>query len=315
MIDFRYHIVSLIAVFLALGIGIVMGTTVVERAIVTRQEQLLDELNQKFRDERAAKTDVQGDLELWEKFGTEGAKFFVGGRLAGQSVNVLTAGGVPEDEVDAVVEMMRQAGAQVPAVVTMTNKWKLGEQTSRDQLALFTGAPEDADLQTLETHAVVNIAAKLGNAQPDPSQAAMVDPELAATLLGRLQEDGFIEIEGVDIQQGLDPDSLGGAGSLTVVVGGDDIVVPMEEVFVPLTVQLGRGGRTVATQRVEREQVYIDSVRARLDQVPTLSTVDNVNMLIGRYATVVALQQTLNGVYEQVGIGDGAQALLPSRAS
>lgn len=314
MIDFRYHIVSLIAVFLALGIGIVMGTTVVERAIVTRQEQLLDELNQKFKDERAAKVDAEDELDVWEKFGQEGAKFFVGGRLAGQSVNVLTAQGVPQEELDATVEILRQAGAQVPAVITLTDKWKLNEQTSREQLALFTGAPADSDLETLQQHAIVNMAAKLGNAPPDEAQAAMVDTELAATLLGRLRDDGFIDVKGVDIQQGLDPNTLGGASSMTVVVGADDIVVPLEGVFVPLTVQLGRGGKTLAAQGGGGDLEYIQSVRGSLDRVPTISTVDNIDMLIGRYAAVVALQQTLNGVYEQLGTADGAQALLPSRA-
>ena len=35
MINLRYHIVSIVAVFLALGIGVLMGSTIVDRAIVS----------------------------------------------------------------------------------------------------------------------------------------------------------------------------------------------------------------------------------------------------------------------------------------
>ena len=34
MIDFRYHLVSIVAVFLALGLGILMGTAVLNDALV-----------------------------------------------------------------------------------------------------------------------------------------------------------------------------------------------------------------------------------------------------------------------------------------
>ena len=36
MINFRFHLVSLIAVFLALGLGILVGSTVVDQGIVNR---------------------------------------------------------------------------------------------------------------------------------------------------------------------------------------------------------------------------------------------------------------------------------------
>ena len=35
MISFRYHLVSIIAVFLALVLGIVMGTTVIKQGVIT----------------------------------------------------------------------------------------------------------------------------------------------------------------------------------------------------------------------------------------------------------------------------------------
>ena len=42
MIHFRYHLISIVAVFLALGIGIVMGSTVIDKAIVNGLENRID---------------------------------------------------------------------------------------------------------------------------------------------------------------------------------------------------------------------------------------------------------------------------------
>lgn len=315
MIDFRYHIVSLIAVFLALGIGIIMGTTVVQRAIVADQERVIDSLNERFKKERSDKEDAEGKLALWDRFGKDGEKFFVGGRLGGQKVTVVTAQGVPKDWADATIAVMRQAGAQVPAVVTFTDKWKLGEQTARDQLAHFTGASPDSGLEALQRSVIVNLAAKLGNAQPSSGEAPLLKTELAATLIGQLADSGFLDVKGVDVQQNLDPNALGGAGALAVVVGADDISVPLDSVYIPFTVEMGRGGHTLAVQGISNggPQLFIDGVRSQLSKVPTISTVDNINMQIGQYAAAVALQQELNGVYEQLGVGVGAQSLLPSR--
>ena len=39
MINFRFHLVSLIAVFLALGLGILVGSTVVDQVIVDRLDR------------------------------------------------------------------------------------------------------------------------------------------------------------------------------------------------------------------------------------------------------------------------------------
>ncbi len=41
MFDMRYHIASLVAVFLALTVGIVLGTAIVNRGVLVRQQNAL----------------------------------------------------------------------------------------------------------------------------------------------------------------------------------------------------------------------------------------------------------------------------------
>ena len=52
MINFRFHLVSLIAVFLALGLGILVGSTVIDQKIVNRLDTEIDSVR-KENDERA----------------------------------------------------------------------------------------------------------------------------------------------------------------------------------------------------------------------------------------------------------------------
>lgn len=316
MIDFRYHIVSIIAVFLALGIGVLVGTTVVNEAIVAQQSQLLRQLDERVKEEKAGRRAAEDELALWNTFSREGTRFILGDRLAGRNVAFVTADGVPDDVVDGVVAAMRRAGANVPALVVMTPKWQLREATAREQLRFRLGLPADADLDTIYRSATVNLAAKLGNAPPTPEQAPLVNPENVSTLLAGLAADGFIEVRslgGGDV----DPNSIGGPDWLSTIAGADDIKAPLGKFYVPLTTQMALGGRTVAVQGAngpDEPQEYMAAVRGDPQALSQMSTVDNAQTTIGQIATAIALQQTQFDVYEQLGTGPGSVAVLPTRA-
>ena len=53
MIDIRYHVISLVAVFLALGIGILLGTTLVERGLIAEQKNEIKSLRETFDEIKA----------------------------------------------------------------------------------------------------------------------------------------------------------------------------------------------------------------------------------------------------------------------
>jgi hypothetical protein len=58
MINFRFHIVSLTAVLLALGIGLVLGTTFLDEATVKGLERQLDGLERDL-DNAQSRNEVQ----------------------------------------------------------------------------------------------------------------------------------------------------------------------------------------------------------------------------------------------------------------
>lgn len=49
MIDLKYHIASIVAVFLALGLGVIIGSTIVgDDLLVDQQQKLIERLEEQF---------------------------------------------------------------------------------------------------------------------------------------------------------------------------------------------------------------------------------------------------------------------------
>jgi hypothetical protein len=116
MLDFRYHALSLVAVFLALGIGIVLGSslgdTVVSQANRDIASSLRGDLNGARSDARAAHAGVaQRERALQAVFPR-----IVGGKLAGRRVAVVASGPLPADVQSAARDAVQGAGGKLAGV-------------------------------------------------------------------------------------------------------------------------------------------------------------------------------------------------------
>ncbi len=123
MIDFRYHIVSLISVFLALAVGIALGAGPLKETIgdtLTGQVQALRAEKETLR----AEADVaNADLQNATTYIEAAAPQLLAGALAERRVAVIALGEVTEDEVSGIETQLTAAGAQVSGVVTLTEAW------------------------------------------------------------------------------------------------------------------------------------------------------------------------------------------------
>src|ERR687883_1071428 len=110
MLDFRYHALSLVAVFLALGIGIVLGSslgdTVVSQANRDIANSLRGDLNGARRDARGAHAAVAQRERLLSALFPR----LAGTRLAGRTVAVVASGRMPETVASDVRAAVRDAG-------------------------------------------------------------------------------------------------------------------------------------------------------------------------------------------------------------
>ena len=110
MVDFRYHALSLVAVFLALGIGIVLGVTVGDSLVSEADQNLRDSLRDDVTEAREQVRDEQQLASRRDDVIETTAPAMAEGRLRGTEVAVVAVGEMPEDVADSVEEAIESAG-------------------------------------------------------------------------------------------------------------------------------------------------------------------------------------------------------------
>lgn len=150
MYNLRYHITSLVAVFLALAVGLVLGALVVRQgAFDSQQHALVTSLQSQFAKLKKDNAALKSTIALQDPYAAQMTDDWVKGRLTGRSVVVLTSGGKNEG-TDAAVSAVKAAGG-TPVVVTIL-KPGLGLSTSSiasataSVLGTASGVPSNADV-------------------------------------------------------------------------------------------------------------------------------------------------------------------------
>jgi hypothetical protein len=92
VIDFRYHLVSLIAVFLAVALGIVIGTTALNAPILDDLEGEVAALTQDKRELETQTQELQAQLDGGDAFEAAVAPTLVAESLTGRSVVLVATG-------------------------------------------------------------------------------------------------------------------------------------------------------------------------------------------------------------------------------
>ncbi len=119
MMSLRYHVVSLAAVIVALGIGILIGASVVgDRGMTRQQELLISRLDADFTRLVGDRDQLLAEAELLRRFVREATPHLLEGRLRGRAVAVVAVPGAGE-ATGAVAQACAAAGAQV-AVIELT---------------------------------------------------------------------------------------------------------------------------------------------------------------------------------------------------
>ncbi len=118
MFDFRYHLVSLTAVFLALVIGILVGIGISGRGFVDQAERKrLNREIEQLRTQLAAERERSGTLQRREQADEDVIEaaypVLVEGRLATKRIAVLFVGSNDQSFAFAVGQAVRDAGGQV----------------------------------------------------------------------------------------------------------------------------------------------------------------------------------------------------------
>lgn len=337
MINLRYHIVSITAVFLALGIGVALGGTFLDQATV-------DVLNRNIRnaEERISETNAENRLleqqlreaeARDEALTTVGAPYLVPDQLTDRPVLLVAAPGVEQDEVEGLLGLLAQSGADVQGTLELRDALLLTDDVDAE-LATSVGLVEPGiDQLRAVTHARLREALlAAGSVEPTPIDAegesegdgegaAVTEPIGQAEVLRVLLERDYVDfVEPPDLDRD-DAEVLTQTGHRYVFVGGADLTDEQNELLLGLLPDTEADGRLAATvtsptQRVaEGEEPPSPTIvaRVRTDEArrALYSTVDELDTFAGLVAIVQTLVQMDVAAPDHFGQGEGATAVLP----
>jgi len=306
LISFRFHIVSIVAVFLALAIGIVVGSTVIDRAIVEGLRNRVDEVSDNLDERQAANDALQDEVDDLTDFTEQSAALSVDGRLADTVTVVVTDDGVDREPVDRTIELLGQAGSTVRGVLTIDGAWTLEDDDTQAALAEVVDLDSEATVEELQTRAASLLVSDLS------SPVEVVDDDTGAL-------DQITGLDLVSYEALADVVVERPRRVLFVVVSGpaSDLEGSAHTEAFALAASESAGAVVVAEVWSEAEDGpdRADSLAAILGS-PTLSaqisTVDALDLSFGPTITVFALVVGRQGEVGHYGVGDGAEAVSPA---
>ena len=119
MIDFRYHLVSIVAVFLALAIGIVIGASALKPETLKVLDRASRQEKQQISGLQAEKKNMQAQITSDQAFAEAAAPQMLANLLSGQKVVIVTTPGADGPTVTGISTALHQAGAKVTGQVQM----------------------------------------------------------------------------------------------------------------------------------------------------------------------------------------------------
>lgn len=305
MISFRFHIVSIVAVFLALAIGIVVGSTVIDRAIVEGLRNRVDEVRDNLDERQAANDALQAQVDDLEAFANDAAAITVDGRLTDTVAVVVTDEGVDRDPVDRTIELLGQAGSTVRGVLTVDSSWVLEDPEQMAALAEVVDLDAEATVEEIQTRAASLLVTDLS------SSVEVVDDGT-----GALDEISALDL--VDYEALTDVVAPRPRRVLFVVVSGPASTLESSAHTESFAVAAAASAGAVVVAEVWREEENGpdrgDSLATILGS-PTLrgqiSTVDDLDLAQGPTTAILTLLAAQAGEIGHYGVGDGADAAAP----
>jgi hypothetical protein len=153
----RYHVISLVAVFLALAIGILLGTTLVERGLVNEQKNEIRSLRKTFDEIKEKNSLLHGELETYKAFANQSKPYLVTNRLAGKSFMVLATEKPGNDELAKMSETVASAGGSLPVTIIIADSKVFNDPGVVDSLSkLFQLPPQPQALKERVFAEIVN---------------------------------------------------------------------------------------------------------------------------------------------------------------
>ncbi|MCE1179623.1 MAG: copper transporter [Micrococcales bacterium] len=309
MIDFRYHLVSIASIFLALAVGIVLGAGPLRDSIGSTLTQEVTKLRQEKADLRAQLDRSSAGVSARDDFIKASGPALLSTQLRERKVALVVLPGVAQTLVGATRDSLTAAGATVTGTVEVQDAWlDPTKTTERDKTASSLAAAlsvegEDPNLSVADRVLAAALAEK---ATGGPSADKRTDA------LEALRGAGLIAL----------PQAPEGPADTAVVLGASATKGTTAEqtdranraVAVAEALDARSAGAVVAAGAVPTTTEgtsVVAAARKNAGTIGKLSTVDDAGTSLGQASVVLALAEQLDGGSGQYGLADDARAAFP----
>ena len=279
MISWRYHIVSIVAVILAFGLGILAGSSVVNDRFIRDLERNYDEAIRE-------RDDANDLVAVHERFAEGVQPVLRDDVLLGERAIVVTTEGM-ERPARRAVDELSAAGVEVLATLSLSTRLaQPGRSENHSTIEEALGI-SGTDAGFLRDRIADDLAVRL---------AVGPDPEGGDDVLGRLLDAGLVTAD-----RDVEPDELlrlGGDAQLVVLAAGGvppDGTPGPHALLVPFTERLVRLDAAAAVVGTTDDRYgFVTAIRERSD-VPDCAvvTVDDIDLAIGGIALTMGLDRFL----------------------
>ncbi|WP_448612884.1 copper transporter [Modestobacter sp. URMC 112] len=303
MIDFRYHLVSLIAVFLAVALGIIIGTTQLNGPVLSNLEAQVSALQEDKRTLEDETQQLQARLDDVGAFEEAVAPTLVQDSLSGRSVLlVVGSGDVPTDAVEGLTALLGTAGATVTGTIRLTAAYS--DPASAETLETYLtgpGLPPGVVLPDTDD-AGARVGALLADVLMVPSGGTPPDSAATSTVLAGLEELDLLSRDTTSVTPA-DFAVLLTTGGFTEGEEAAERNATLLELVAAL--DGGGSGAVVAGDAASAmEGGLVAALRADPTVSTSVSTVDSVDTVAGRVTTVLALAAEGRGTTGRYGTGE-----------
>lgn len=304
MIDFRYHLVSLTAVFLAVALGIVVGTALDSPVSAASSDQVRQDEG-RLEDRTEALT---AQLETADEFEQAVAPALVDGALTGTSVLVVATGeDVAPELLESVGSLLVEAGASVNGVVRLQPAYSdPASATGLQNYVTSPGLPAGLTLpETDDAGELVGAVLAQTLLVPTAPGASAADTATVSSVLAGLSALDVLTVESSSVQP----------ADAALVLTGEGPGADAEErngTLVDLVAALdsaGAGAVVAGPAAAAADDALVGVLRADPQRSADISTVDNVERGAGRIATVLALAHERQGASGAYGTGEDTEPL------
>ena len=307
MIDFRYHLVSLISVFLALAVGVVLGAGPLQNSLGTALNDQVTALRENRNATQAKLEQTETAVNERDSYITQAASSLLPGTLASKSVAMVLLPDAKAEDADAIAAQLKNAGATVTGRVSLTSTWV--DLSRENYRSTFSGQVQGhlGGTNSKDANGILGEALAKALTANDDSSRVLLDM-LSVTV----DKSGtpFISVDSTPtaaaemiVVVGPRPQASSGKGATVEASPGEDPKAWAKALE-------GTAGRapTVVVGSADGDGGVVGIIRSEKAKV---TTIDSVGQIAASVSTPLALASTRAGTTGHYGFDKGAEAVMP----